>query len=64
MHIDISKQIRNLLNSNLINDDIAYYSNQLELHRTDLVKSWKVLKTIIGKGETITNVKLALISLT
>ena len=31
------------------NKEIIYYSNQLEIHKNDISKSWKILKQIIGK---------------
>ena len=45
----LAKHKRNQTNSDLKNAEINYYSNQFELHKSDLVKSWKTLKTIIGK---------------
>ena len=44
------KQKRNQLTSDLRNAEIRYYSKQLELNKRDLTQSWKILKTIIGKG--------------
>ena len=44
------KQNRNQLTSDLRNAEIRYYSKQLELNKRDLTQSWKILKTIIGKG--------------
>ena len=44
---DYSK-VKNLLKSSLRNAEILYYSNQFNLHRNDLGKSWKILKTIIS----------------
>ena len=41
-------KINNLLKSSLRNAEIAYYSNQFNLHKNYLAKSWKILKTIIG----------------
>ena len=43
------KKKKNELNSLLRNSEISYYSNQLETHKNDISKSWKILKTIIGK---------------
>ena len=37
-----------MLKSSLRNAEIAYYSNQFNLHKNDLAKSWKILKTSIG----------------
>ena len=45
-----SKKKRNQLISDLRNSEIEYYSNQLELHKSDLSKCWKILRSIIGKG--------------
>ena len=44
------KQKRNQLTSDLRNAEIRYYTKQLELNKRDLTQSWKILKTIIGKG--------------
>ncbi len=40
---------RNALTSVLKNKEISHYSEQLELSKNDIAKSWKVLKSIIGK---------------
>ena len=39
------KRKRNQLISELRNTEIIYYSNQLEIHKNDSKKSWKILKT-------------------
>ena len=39
----------NLVKSSLRNAGIMHFSNQLNLHKTYLAKSWKILKNIIGK---------------
>ena len=41
-------KVKNLLKSSLRNAEIVYYSNQFNIHKNDLAKSWKILKTIIG----------------
>ena len=46
---DDYNKVKNFLKSSLRNVEILYYSNQFELHNNDLTKSWKLLKTIIGK---------------
>ena len=46
------KRKRNRLISDLRNTEIAYYSNQLDINKDDIKKTWKLLKTIIGKGRT------------
>ena len=46
---DDHNKVKNLLKSSLRNAEILYYSNQFDLHKNDLAKSWKLLKTIIGK---------------
>ena len=43
------KTYRNEIISELRNTEIKYYSNELELHKNDLSKSWKILRLIIGK---------------
>ena len=40
---------KNMLKSSLRNAEIQYYSHQLEMHKTDISRSWKILKNIIGK---------------
>ena len=40
---------KNMLKSSLRNAEIQYYSHQLEMHKTDISKSWKILKNMIGK---------------
>ena len=52
------RQKRNKLTSDLRNAEIRYYSKQLELNKSDLSQSWKILKTIIGKGINKTGRKL------
>ena len=37
------------LQGEMTNAEIVYYSNQFNLHKNDLAKSWKILKTIICK---------------
>ena len=37
------------LQSALRNSEITYFSNQLDIHRNDMGKSWKVLRNILGK---------------
>ena len=48
------KQKRNRLISDLRNAEITYYSNELDLHKNDIKRKWKLLKTIIGKNTTNT----------
>ena len=43
------KTCRNEIISELRNSEIKYYSNEHELHKNDLSKSWKILRLIIGK---------------
>ena len=43
------KKLKNELTSSLKNKEILYYSNQLEIHKNDISKSWKIIKQIIGK---------------
>ena len=33
-----------MLKSSLRNAEIQYYSHQLEMHKTDISRSWKILK--------------------
>lgn len=41
---------KNILKSSLRNAEIQYFSNQFDLHKHDISRSWKILKTIIGKN--------------
>ena len=52
------KTCRNEIISELRNTEIKYYSNELELHKNDLSKSWKILRLIIGKDSTNSKRKL------
>ena len=46
---------KNFLKSSLRNAEILYYSNQFNLHKNDIAKSWKILKTIIGTNSVSIN---------
>ena len=46
---DEYNKVKNFLKSSLRNVVNLYYCNQFDLHKNDLAKSWKLLKTIIGK---------------
>ena len=43
------RQLKNDVTSAIRNTKIIFYSNELERHKNDISKSWKILKTIIGK---------------
>ena len=43
------RQLKNDVTSAIRNTEIILYSNELETHKNDISKSWKILKTIIGK---------------
>ena len=43
------KTLRNELTSALRNSELKHYSNELELNKSDLHKTWGVLRVIIGK---------------
>ena len=49
------KRQKNELNSDIENTEINYYSNELELHKENLRKTWKIMKSIIGKDMTNSN---------
>ena len=53
------KTSRNEIISELRNTEIKYYSNELELHKNDLSKSWKILRSIIGKDSNNSTKKLS-----
>ena len=44
-----TKETKENLQSALRNSEITYFSNQLDIHRNDMGKSWKVLRNILGK---------------
>ena len=48
VNISIYKSYRNKLTTILRNAERNYYTNQLELNKCDLEKTWSVMKTIIG----------------
>ena len=47
------------MTSAIRNTEIIYYSNELETHKNDISKSWKILKTIIGKKRNNCKQKLS-----
>ena len=47
--MDDYKETKKNLQSALRNSEITYFSNQLDIHRNDMGKSWKVLRNILGK---------------
>ena len=53
------KTSRNEIISELRNTEIKYYSNELELHKNDLSKSWKILRSIIGKDSNNSTKKIS-----
>ena len=53
------KTSRNEIISELRNTEIKYYSNELEFHKNDLSKSWKILRSIIGKDSNNSTRKLS-----
>ena len=53
------KTSRNEIISELRNTEIKYYSNELELYKNDLSKSWKILRSIIGKDSNNSTRKLS-----
>ena len=38
------RQIKNVVTSAIRNTEIIFYSNELETHKNDISKSWKILK--------------------
>ena len=49
------KKYKNALNSILRKEERHYYSQQLELNKKDLAKSWKIKKNVIGKKDQSNN---------
>ena len=43
------KKLKNELTFSLKNKEIQYYSNQLNIHKSDISKSWKILKKYLAK---------------
>ena len=53
------RQKKNEVTSAIKNTEIIFYSNELETHKIDISKSWKILKTIIGKQRNNCKQKLS-----
>ena len=53
------RQLKNEVTSAIRNTEIIYYSNELETHKNYISKSWKILKTIIGKKRNNCKQKLS-----
>ena len=47
--MDDYNETKKSLQSALRNSEITYYSNELDIHRKDMGKSWKVLRILLGK---------------
>ena len=54
------KRIRNELTSTLRNTEQKYFSDELELNKSDLHKKWGVLRTILGKANNNSKQKIKL----
>ena len=54
------KKTRNELTSTLRNTELKYFSDELELNKSDLHKKWGVLRTILGKGDNNSKRKIKL----
>ena len=52
------KTLRNELTSALRNSELKNYSNELELNKSNLHKTWSVLRVIIGKDANSLKSKL------
>ena len=50
--------IKRELHSSPRNSEISYYSNQLDLHRLDVGKRWKVLREILSMNNPSSKKKL------
>ena len=44
------KEAKKILHSTLRNSAIAYFGDQLEINKSDLTRTWKVLRVILGLG--------------
>ena len=42
------KEAKQILHSTLRNSAIAYFGDQLEINKSDLTRTWKVLRVILG----------------
>ena len=49
------KKLRNEVTSLLRNAELAYISNELEVNKPDLSKSWKIIKNITGLNNSKSN---------
>ena len=54
-NIDSYKQFNNKLTSIKRTVERNHYSNQLDINKGDMKKSWNIMKTIIGKTKTTPN---------
>ena len=54
------KKTRNELTSTLRNTELKYFSDELELNKSDLHKKWGVLRTILGKDDNNSKRKIKL----
>ena len=50
LHSFAYKEAKKALQSSLRNTEITYFSNQLEMNRTYIGKTWKVINVILGLG--------------
>ena len=50
------KLFRNIVISKQRKAEREFYRTQFDLYKTDLRKSWKIIKTIIGKSDRISNI--------
>ena len=57
-NISIYKSYRNKLTTILRNAERNYYTNQLELNKCDLKKTWSIMKTIIGTKNLQNNITI------
>ena len=44
------KEAKKILHSTLRNSAIAYFGDHLEINKSDLTRTWKVLRVILGLG--------------
>ena len=58
--LELYKVTKRILHSSLKNAEIQYYSEQLEINRSDIFKSWKVLKSILELNSSSGKKKLCL----
>ena len=64
INIKTYKVYNNKLNSIKRKAELEYFSNQLEINKSDIRKSWKIMKSVIGTKRRTNYNKLVLLLIT